>query len=311
MQRPAGEVEVLYVDSASNDDSIERARKEGVRTIELRSDRPCAAIARNVGWKEARSQLVLFLDADTELAPDFVVTSTDVFEDPSIAVVYGHQRERDPRSSVFTRVLDLDSVEPTGLTDFCGGDALMRRAALLELGGFDESLIAGEEPELCRRLKSRGWKVVHTDATMSYHEFGITRLSQYCRHAIRTGYAYAEVSERFRATESPLWSAEARHNRINGTAILGLIFGSLLLTLILRSPLPILVATIMMVVLSLRTAFRNRWKSSDMVTLFLYGLHSHLQHIPILWGQITYRWRRWRGIPSRLIEYKTSAPSQL
>jgi len=47
------------------------------------------------------------------------------------------------------------------------------------------------------------------------------------------------------------------------------------------------------------------------VTLFLYGLHCHLQHIPILCGQMKYRWRRRRGIPSQLIEYKTSVTSQL
>jgi hypothetical protein len=58
------------------------------------------------------------------------------------------------------------------------------------------------------------------------------------------------------------------------------------------------------VLLALRTAHRVRWKSPDFRTRLLYGLHSHLQQIPILFGQIRY-WRdRRAGRIASLIEYK-------
>ncbi len=147
MRKPLGEVEVLYVDSDSADDSIDRANRAGVRIIQLRPQRPCAALARNAGWKATTSEIVLFLDADTELAPDFAADSIGAFDNPRIAVVFGDRREGNPRASLFTRVLDLDWVHAPGTANVCGGDALMRRSALQEVNGFDESLIAGEEPE--------------------------------------------------------------------------------------------------------------------------------------------------------------------
>jgi cellulose synthase/poly-beta-1,6-N-acetylglucosamine synthase-like glycosyltransferase len=306
MRKPFGEVEVFYVDSDSADDSVDRANRAEVRIIQLRPQRPCAALARNAGWNAATSEIVLFLDADTELAPDFVADSIGAFRDPHIAVVFGDRREGNPRASVFTRVLDLDWLQAPGAADFCGGDAVMRRSALQDVNGFDETLIAGEEPELCWRLRSRGWQVVHVDRTMAAHELGITRLSQYWRRAVRTGYGYAEVSERFRYTESPLWRAEVKRNRINGVVILLLIMGSLVLGAMRRSAIPIMVAISIFIALAVRTAVRNRWKGADSVTLFLYGLHSHFQQIPILLGQIKYHWQRWRGVSSELIEYKTS-----
>lgn len=306
MRKPLGEVEVLYVDSDSADDSIDRANRAGVRIIQLRPQRPCAALARNAGWKATTSEIVLFLDADTELAPDFAADSIGAFDNPRIAVVFGDRREGNPRASLFTRVLDLDWVHAPGTANVCGGDALMRRSALQEVNGFDESLIAGEEPELCWRLRSRGWQVVHVDRTMTAHELGITRLSQYWRRAIRTGYGYAEVSERFRYTESPLWRADVKRNRINGVVILLLIVSSLVLGAMRRSVIPIVVVTSIFSALAVRTAVRNRWKGADSATLLLYGLHSHFQQIPILLGQIKYHWQRWRGASSELIEYKAS-----
>ena len=47
------------------------------------------------------------------------------------------------------------SVKP----DACGGDALMRASAFQQVSGFDASIIAGEEPELCVRLRQKGWKI--------------------------------------------------------------------------------------------------------------------------------------------------------
>lgn len=69
---------------------------------------------------------------------------------PQVAVVWGHRRELYPDQSVYVRVMDLDWIYPPGESEFCGGDALFNTAVLRAVGGFNESLIAGEEPELCR-----------------------------------------------------------------------------------------------------------------------------------------------------------------
>ena len=77
----------------------------------------------------------------------------------------------------------------------------MRASALEEAGGFDASLIAGEEPELCRRLAG-AW-LSHRAHRRSHdgHDLNMTRFRQYWLRAVRAGHAYAEISSRFRDTE--------------------------------------------------------------------------------------------------------------
>ncbi|HEV3112091.1 MAG TPA: glycosyltransferase [Candidatus Binataceae bacterium] len=309
MVHPGGGVEVIYVDSASTDGSPQRAAALGARVLEVRPPRPCAAVGRNAGWRAASAPTVLFLDGDTRLAPDFVTGSLSEFNDPKVAVVWGHRRELAPRASIFNRVLDLDWIYPPGVSEFCGGDALIRRQVLEEIGGFDERLIAGEEPEMYQRIRARGYTILHVDRPMTGHDLAMSRWSQYWRRALRAGYAYAEVSDRFAAAGIELWQAEARRNRIHGTLMLALVAIGLAGSLLARSLVPIALAAAIVVLLALRTAHRVRWKSPDFSTRLLYGLHSHLQQITILFGQIRYRRDRRAGRIGSLIEYKSARPA--
>jgi GT2 family glycosyltransferase len=306
MQRLEGLIELLYVDSASTDGSVERASEYGAKVIRINPARPCAAAGRNAGWKAASAAIVLFLDGDTVLAPKFVADSLHHFNDQRIAVVFGRRREIKPETSIFNRVLDLDWVYPERQALFCGGDALIRRSVLEEVNGFDERLIAGEEPEMCWRIRARGYQIMGVDRSMVVHDLAMTRWSQYWRRALRSGFALAEISTRFRHTSSPLWLRESRRNILQGIIMLALFIMAPTLAIVCRTPIPIALAIGIVAMLTVRTAHRARWKSRCLVTLLLYGLHSHVQHIPILFGQLTYRHARRTGRVQRLIEYKTA-----
>lgn len=304
MEAPPGGIEVIYVDSASTDGSAARAASMGARVVEVRTERPCAAVARNAGWQAARAPFVLFLDGDTILHPRFVAAALPAFADPNVAVVWGHRREMAPHASVYQRVLDLDWVYPPGRSEFCGGDAIMRRSVLEDVGGYDESLVAGEEPEMCRRMRLRGHAIEHIDHPMTLHDLAICRWSQYWRRAFRAGHAYAELAERLRGSALPLWVDVARRNRVHGAALVFLALAALIGSATLRSPLPAALFVTFVSALSVRTALRMRWKSSDPLTLLLYGVHAHLQQVPILAGQLAYHRDRNRGRRRGLIEYK-------
>jgi glycosyltransferase involved in cell wall biosynthesis len=303
---PGGAVEVVYVDSASSDGSPALAEALGARVVVIQPKSPTAAGGRNAGWRSASGEFILFLDGDTILDPRFVVDALRDFG-PQTAAVFGHRREIRPQDSFFNRVLDLDWISPVGLADYCGGDALIRRAALEQVDGYDETLIAGEEPEMCRRMRARGWTILHVDRPMTGHDLAMTRWNQYWRRAVRTGYAYAEVSARFRNTNLPFWDVEARHNRSRAQMWIGIGAVAVVASAALLSAWPIVAAVAMFGALSARSAWKCRWKSKDAITLALYGVHSHIQQIPIFLGQRRYDRDRRAGKRAGLIEYKGPA----
>ena len=296
-------IETIYVDSASTDGSPARAATFGAKVIAVRPERPSAALGRNAGWRAAQGDFVLFLDGDTILHPDFVIRALEAMRDSSIAIVWGHRREIHPEQSIYNRVLDLDWIYPPGPSEFCGGDALMRRSVLEAVGGFDASLIAGEEPEMCRRIRAQGFGIQHIDAPMTGHDLAITGFPAYWKRAYRAGHAYAEVATRFRNTPDPMWLKDSRRNLLHA----GILSGCLaMLTLSLLWPTVAVLIAAFMCFLVGRTYSRCGWKSADRTTRLLYSTHAHLQQIPIALGQWSYFINTRRGRHSQLIEYKGS-----
>lgn len=281
--------EVIYVDSSSTDGSPVLAEAMGARVFGIGHARPCAAVGRNIGWRAARGRYILFLDGDTVLHSQFIRRALQVLEDKSVVAVWGHRRELNPGQSVYTRVLDLDWVCATGRVAYFGGDVLVRRQALADVGGFGDAQVAGEEHELCRRLRERGWQIEHIDAPMTGHDLAITTFAAYWKRAERAGLAYAQVAARFAGTSDPLWSAEVRRNRIHGGLLLALPL--LLLVAALLQPLLALGLVAAVATLVLRSARRGQWKCPGNFRLaLLYALHSHVRRVPILFGQ--WHWQR-------------------
>jgi len=298
-------MELLYVDSGSTDGSLERAAQLGATVLPLPPGTFTAARARNFGWRQASGEYVLFLDGDTILNPAFPLYALEALnKNPTNAAAWGHRREICPCLSVYVRVLDMDWVYAPGETLYFGGDVLVRRAALEAVNGFDEKLIAGEEPEMCRRMRTLGWHIQHIDVPMTLHDLAITRFSQYWRRSQRAGYAFAAVSERFKRTPEPFWSDEVQRNRVRGLFWLVSPLIALALSVVLFSLWPVTLWLVMLMAFAARTAWLNRWNPAQASTLLLYGIHSHLQQIPILFGQL----QIWRNRDKALIEYKDVTP---
>lgn len=296
--------ELIYVDSSSTDGSPELALSFGATVVVVHPERPTAAFGRNAGWSRATSELILFLDGDTVLDADFPLAACNALtQDPSVAAVWGHRREIRPKASIYHRVLDLDWVYPVGLTKFCGGDVMMRREVLAQVGGFDERLIAGEEPELCRRIRSLHYGILHIDHPMTTHDLQITRWSQYWKRATRAGHAYAEVSERFKDTDDPFWTSDRQRNLMRASCW-GISLVAVIVAAFFFGALPIALWLGILLLFSVRSAWKARWKRAGFATLLLYGIHSHLQQLPILVGQLQYEHCKRRRKSLKLIEYK-------
>ena len=172
---------IVYVDSGSTDGSLDAAAAAGAQVVSLDLALPfTAARARNEGFAllgHEAPAYVQFVDGDCELQPGWLETASAFLDNhPDVAAVCGRRRERHPGQSLYNRLIDCEWDTPVGETRACGGDVLMRRDAFRAVGGFDPALIAGEEPELCVRLRAAGWRIWRLDAEMTLHDAAITRL---------------------------------------------------------------------------------------------------------------------------------------
>lgn len=197
---PPGLGGVVYVDSASTDGSAEEARRRGFDVVELDlSAGFTAARARNAGMRRLRElhpeiAHVQLVDGDCSVVPGWIEDALrHIEDDPRRAVVCGRRREIHREASVYNRLADMEWDGPAGEVASCGGDALVRLDAVLGAGGFDGRLIAGEEPELCARLRAGGWTIRRLDRDMTMHDAAMIRLAQWWRRAVRSGYGFADV----------------------------------------------------------------------------------------------------------------------
>ena len=208
---------VIFVDSGSTDGSAERAAEMGAEVVQLDMSKPfTAARARNAGFaKVSDGEFVQFVDGDCEVESGWIATALAAMAaDPRLAITAGRRRERHPEASIYNRLCDAEWDTPIGPAQAVGGDMLVRRAALQQIGGFDPTLIAGEEPEMCLRMSRAGWSIRRLDAPMTIHDAAMTRYGQWARRSRRAGHAFAEVSWRYRDGPERFWQRETKRSVI-------------------------------------------------------------------------------------------------
>jgi len=287
-------LKIVYVDGGSQDASVRVAREfEGVEVIELKDHHPTPGRGRNAGWKALSTPLIQFMDADTVLHPDWFQRACAVLDDSNTAVC-GHRREKYPAKNVYHRFTEMEWHYETGPCRYFGGEVLLRRSVLAATGGFDENLVAGEDPELSYRIRQNGWQILRIDAPMSTHDINMTAFRQYWKRAYRSGYAYAEIALRFIRNPEKMWLKESI--RITVKALLpvclvvaGILTGNtwwgiLLGLLILIRPLFNL--------RRMKHGFQQPWG-----TVLLYAGHTALVVYPQFGGMMRYFWGRATGRP--------------
>ncbi len=293
-------LDIIYVDTNSTDDSCASALKLGARVVEIQPKRPSAAAGRNAGWKVATYDLVQFLDGDTILNPGWLRKAVDTIHDPTVACVFGRREEMAPQATIYNFWAHHDWFNAPGDVTSCGGDTMFRKEVLQRAGGYDEGLIAGEECDLCFRIRSQqSLRIVCLDEPMTLHDMNMTRFSEYWRRCTRTGHAYAEVGGRYPSLES--WRKACWRNVIHSAAPLIAIAVSL--TLWRTWPMAIWLA--LLATAMIRNAVRLKPRVGTWNGALAYSAHHYLAKLPIAVGQIGYWIRSAIGkSPQPLIEYR-------
>jgi hypothetical protein len=288
----------VYVDSGSTDGSDQVAAALGAEVVPLDMAQPfTAARARNEGLNRLLrnhpdTDLVQFVDGDCEMVPRWLSSAQDFLgKHPDHAVVCGRRRERHPERSIYNQMCDEEWDTPVGDTLFCGGDAMMRVAALQAVGGYRSAMIAGEEPELCVRLRQNGWQIHRLDHEMTWHDANITRFSQWWKRMVRSGHAFAEGAWLHGSPPERMWVWETRRALLWGAALPAAIG----LAMVLVGPFAALLAGV----------YPLQWVRQYLRTgsarnsgFMLVGKFAEAQ------GALKFHVERLRGVHGHIIEYK-------
>jgi N-acetylglucosaminyl-diphospho-decaprenol L-rhamnosyltransferase len=201
---PGLRYEVLVVDNASHDDSVAMVRAEfpGVRLLVNTVNRGFTG-GNNQGIAASRGRTLLLLNPDTEMAPGALTTLLATLDaTPDVGVVGPQLRNPDGSTQSSRRrfpTLATALIESTPLQPYLprhpllrryyvadqpddvrhdvdwitGACMLVRRAALQQVGGFDERyFMYSEELDLCRRIRAAGWRIVYEPAAVVVHHEG-------------------------------------------------------------------------------------------------------------------------------------------
>lgn len=292
---------IVYVDSGSTDGSVSLALKLGVFVVELDLSIPfTAARARNEGWRKllelnADVEYIHFIDGDCEFVKGWVQKAYAFMKgNEKYAIVCGQRKERYPKTSIYNALCDIEWNTPVGDANACGGDALIRVSALQDVGGYSSEFIAGEEPEMCFRMRKKGWKIHRLKGVMTLHDAAITKFSQWWKRTKRCGFAYTLGFDRHGQSPEAYKKAEVLRAILWG----GLVpFGILILAIIYPA------CTLLLLIYPVQY-IRLVSKSSLISHKYAWSLFNLVGKFPELLGIMEFYWKKLFNKKMEIIEYK-------
>ncbi len=182
--------EVLVIDNCPSDDQARNlvARYPQVRYIY--EPRPGLNVARNRGLQTAQGEIVAFTDDDAIVDPGWLDALRANFNDPTVALVTGitmpieletpaqiwFEESNGFQRGFERRVFDVQSLDPVGAGRIGAGvNMAIRRAALQQIGLFDEALdggtpaMSGGDQEFFYRVIARSYRAVYEPAALVWH----------------------------------------------------------------------------------------------------------------------------------------------
>ncbi|MFM7470365.1 MAG: glycosyltransferase family 2 protein [Nodosilinea sp.] len=306
-QLPTDNLLAVYVDSGSTDHSVDHARALINHVLELDMSIPFTmARGRNAGFSYLLDinpdlEFVQFVDGDCELLPGWLEQGLTALQQSSDrAIVCGRRRERFPQASVYNRLADMEWNTPVGEAAACGGDFIARCRAIQQVNGFNPSLICGEEPEMCIRLRQLGWKIQRIDVDMTLHDAAITRFSQWWKRSIRGGWYVAEGRAMYGNSPIAYQVREEKSGWLWGLIVPLLAFGLALPT---RGLSGLLLLGYGVLIWKIYRYRRQVYRDSR-ADARLYAYFCALSKVPQMIGQSRYYLSRWFNRQPALIEYK-------
>jgi len=175
-QKTKEKIELIIVDDCSTDNTIKEIEKfkEVILIQQKKNSGP--AVARNLGAKKAKGEIILFTDSDCVPEKNWLTEMTKPFQNSEIVGVQGAYKTK--QKSITARFVQMeiedryDLMKKKDFIDFIGSySAVYRKKEFLEFNGFNESfpIASGEDPELSFRMEKKGLKLVFNENAVVYH----------------------------------------------------------------------------------------------------------------------------------------------
>lgn len=166
-----GDAELLLVDNGSEDGSYEWLRRTvGERAKVFRLPGVTISAVRNHGARHAGGDVLCFIDADCVVEANHLTVALRALNDSSADVVGSRYALPADAGWVESTWHHLHRTNRKGYVEFLSaGNLVVTTEAFEDVGGFDESLVTGEDAELCQRLTDRGYRIYQDPAIVAVH----------------------------------------------------------------------------------------------------------------------------------------------
>lgn len=195
--------EIIVVDNFSQDRTAEIAKKYTKYVFTKGDER---SKQRNWGLSKTSGEFVLFIDADMELQPGVISQIVEKFtkNQDVVAIVID---EMSYGKNYLAKIKLLEKELTTGINLIEAARAF-RKKSLVQIGGWDEQLIAGEDWDLTQRIKNLG-KIDRISAKIIHHE------NQSIVADLKKKYYYAQNIQEYQKKYPDLFSRQAGFERIS------------------------------------------------------------------------------------------------
>ncbi|MDH4211906.1 MAG: glycosyltransferase [candidate division WOR-3 bacterium] len=306
MDYPAERIEVIYVDTGSSDRSVEIARQLNIAAVEEHGQFPSPGLARNRGIREARYDIIHFVDGDMTIDSGYLREAVRLLDNEKIACVIGDVQERRSEKSFLSRVLNYPwASRKTGFVEAPGGGGTFRKSVLQTVGGYNPLILKGQETEIGYRIREQGYRIYKSDNLMAVHNYGIDKLYDLLKRSYRMGLSYGMIM-----TMPQGRSYADLTRRARSLFVQGIIFMALIIILVMTGRSLLLLALPFVVALYVLVRHWREIVHERNPHGYAYYLLMHFNKPIVLCGFVAFLLRRCTLIFSRVLFGRTAGGGQ-
>jgi rhamnosyltransferase len=189
-------VQILVVDSSSDDDTLKICKASGNDLIQIDTKTFDHGGTRNLAAAMATGEILVFMTQDALLKDNECLKDLiRPLEDPTIAASYGRQVPKEDANPVerFVRsfnyppkgmIKGIDDLPTLGIKTFFFSNvcSAIKKHAFKEVGGFPEKSITNEDMFLAAKLLTKGYKIAYQPDAVVYHSHNYALTTQFKRY---------------------------------------------------------------------------------------------------------------------------------